>query len=64
MNNEKKGKLKAGSLGPLLPIALAELLISKGIVTKDELNKAMTKTLLGIYSKQRKLRSSRGEKGR
>lgn len=41
-------------LNTLLPIALVELLQAKGIITQDELNKAMAKVLMEVYSKQRR----------
>ena len=52
------GELKAGVLGALLPIALVKLLVSKGIITIDELNKAMAKTVLEVAIKQKAVKSS------
>ncbi|MBA7606439.1 hypothetical protein ES703_13587 [subsurface metagenome] len=53
-------------LGALLPIALAELLVSKGVITKDELNGAMAKTVLELAIKQkaakRKVKARGGKK--
>jgi hypothetical protein len=56
MSNGGSGKLKAGVLGALLPIALAKLLEDKGIITEEELNKAMAKTVLEVAIKQKAIK--------
>lgn len=48
--------IKEGIRLTLLPIALAKLLEDKGIITKDELNKAMTKTLLEVYNREKAIK--------
>ena len=63
-NDGGVGKVKAGLLGALLPIALAELLVDKGVITKDELNKAIGKVVLEVYVKQKTTKSSPSRKPR
>lgn len=62
--NGGPGKPSAGMLSALLPIALAELLVDKGIITKDELNKAIAKTALEMVIKQRVAKSDSGSSGK
>lgn len=59
MSNGGPDKTKiALKLNTLLPLALARLLEDKGIITKEELHSAMTKTLLEVTGKQKAAKSS------
>lgn len=63
MDNGMLGKMKGEVLRALLPTALIELLLDKGIITKEELNKAMAKVVLEVYSKQKAIKSKAKTKG-
>lgn len=61
--NGELNKIKAGFKLSLLPIALAKLLEDKGIITEEELNKAMAKTLLEVAIKQKAIKKRAKTKG-
>ncbi len=46
-----------------LPTALVELLVDKGIITKEELNKAITKIVLEVAIKQKVIKRRAKTKG-
>ena len=56
MSNGALNKIKASISLTFLPLALARLLESKGIITEDELSEAMTKTLADVSSRRKAIK--------